>query len=814
MGHLINSFVNDVEFWYQQKGFAISATQKKVAKAIAKGQSGLLNAPTGSGKTFALAVPLVYKISQKFKQSKATYILWITPLKALSYDTRDALQEVITGFQLPWNVAVRNGDTTTSERQKLKRTKPAIIVITPESLHLLLSQQDAPSFFSQINAVVVDEWHELLGSKRGVQVELAIAWIKEQQPKLICWGISATIGNLNEATNVLLFDYESPAMILDTRRKKLAVHTVIHGEEVAYPRTGHHGLIHLEQVYHIVAKAQTCLVFTNTRAQSEMWYRNLLETFPDLAGRMALHHGSLAKEVRNWVEYALHEGLLKVVVCTSGLDLGVDFRPVDTVIQIGSPKGVARFVQRAGRSGHAPELPSTIHFVPANSLELIEAVALKESIKNNAIERRVPIMLAYDTLAQFMVTLACGPGLEPQKLWGMVKKTNAFSNLDEEAFDSVMRFVQFGGDSLHAYDDYRKIEQQADGIFKTISRKISAQHRLKIGTIFSIEGVWVKDKRGRVMGNVETYFISKLKPGDCFHFAGKTLKINKFDAQSVWVETVPNAKNAMTPSWVGGRLSFSSEITQQLHEVLQNIDVLIPQYKELQQLVPLFIQQQQCSRIPGGKRLLIEKVYLKGATHLFVFPFEGKKVNEAIAMLFAYRLGMIMPLSFSIAANDYGFELTTDQQVTGLTIDICNTLLSPDNLYKDLQATHNYAELLRKKFTEIASVAGMLHKDFPGAQVKQRHLQNAASLIYKVLVEHEPNHILLRQAAEELSFYQFDFERLHHFLTKVQTHGLDLMELAHLSPFALPLFADRLREKLSTEEVDKQLEKLLKRISG
>lgn len=812
MGQHTSSFINEVALWFERKGLTISATQKRVSKAVAKGKSGLLNAPTGSGKTFAVAVPLVCAIQEDVKQAKATYILWITPLKALSYDTRDALQEVVKGFDLPWVVSVRNGDTTTSERQKIKRKKPAILVITPESLHLLLSQQDALSFFGQIKAIIVDEWHELLGSKRGVQVELAVAWIKQCQPTVLCWGISATIGNLIEASNVLLHDFAKTEMIQDKRRKKLFVHTVLHTEEGAFPRTGHHGLIHLERVYRIIAQSQTCLVFTNTRAQSEMWYRNLLESYPDLAGRMALHHGSLAKEIRSWVEYALHEGLLKVVVCTSGLDLGVDFRPVDTVVQIGSPKGVARFVQRAGRSGHAPTLPAVIHFVPANSLELIEAVALKESIKNQAIERRIPVVLAYDTLAQFMVTLACGPGLFPEELFHLATKTHAFAQLDVATFDAVMRFVQFGGDSLHAYDDYRKIEQQVDGIFKTISRKITAQHRLKIGTIVSIEGVWVKDRRGRVMGNVETYFISKLKPGDCFHFAGKTLKINKFDAQSVWVEPVSNAKNALTPSWIGGRLSFSSEITHQLHEVLQNIDVLIPQYRELQQLVPLFVQQQKYTRIPGGKRLLIEKVYLKGATHLFVFPFEGKKVNEAIAMLFAYRLGMIMPLSFSIAANDYGFELTTDQQVTGLTIDICNTLLSPDNLYKDLQATHNYAELLRKKFTEIASIAGMLHKDFPGAQVKQRHLQNAASLIYKVLVEHEPNHILLRQAAEELSFYQFDFERLHHFLTKVQTYGLDLMELPHLSPFALPLFADRLREKLSTEEVDKQLEKLLKRI--
>ena len=375
------------EDWFAQQGWQPFPFQRETWEAYLAGESGLLNAPTGSGKTYALWVPCLLSFIQQHPDDYRTThnnglrVLWITPLRALAKDLRVAMERASEAMEVPWQVAVRSGDTSTSDRQKQLRRLPECLITTPESLHLLLSQKDHRRVFRRLECVVADEWHELLGTKRGVQLELALSHLKHLRPELRVWGVSATIGNLEQAKDILLGPDRAGKIVRSKVEKNIEVQSVIPERVDKFPWAGHLGIRMLPQVVPIIEQSGATLLFTNTRSQTEIWYQRLLEAVPDLAGQIAMHHGSLDNEVRTWVEEALHAGILKLVVCTSSLDLGVDFRPVETVIQVGSPKGISRFLQRAGRSGHQPGATSKIYFLPTHSLELLEAAAIQEAIR-------------------------------------------------------------------------------------------------------------------------------------------------------------------------------------------------------------------------------------------------------------------------------------------------------------------------------------------------------------------------------------------------------------------------------------------------
>jgi ATP-dependent Lhr-like helicase len=559
--------------WFALKQWQQFPFQKEVERAFLKGYSGLLNAPTGSGKTFAMFLPFIADYINKHpkdyqkRTNNGLQLLWITPLRALTNDIRKAMQSVVDDLDLPWKVGSRTGDTSAKEKQEQRKKQPEILLTTPESLHLMIAQKEYPKLFENLQAIVIDEWHELLGSKRGVQIELALSRLKNlkyPEPTVLkIWGISATIGNLDQAADVLLgndFDPGNVRLIRAKLDKKIIIESVIPENIEEFSWAGHLGLKLLPQVMEIVAKSKTTLIFTNTRSQSEIWYMAILDKYPEYAGVMAMHHGSLDNELRNWVENALHNEMLRLVVCTSSLDLGVDFRPVDSVVQIGSPKGVARFMQRAGRSGHHPGATSKAWFVPTHSLELLEGAALKQAITDEIFESRDPILLAMDVLMQYLVTLAVSDGFRPENVFREIKTSYSYAELERQDFNQMLDFITKGGKTLSQYDEFLKVEIE-NGLYKVNSRKVAMHHRLSMGTIVGDVSIRVKFLTGGFLGSIEEYFISRLKIGDTFWFAGRSLELVKIKDMTAFVRKSPK-KKGIIPSWMGGRMPLSHNYRQ------------------------------------------------------------------------------------------------------------------------------------------------------------------------------------------------------------------------------------------------------------
>jgi ATP-dependent Lhr-like helicase len=981
--------------WFKQKGWHQFPFQQEMQDAYLAGYSGLLNAPTGSGKTFALFLPFLvgyinqYPDSYKTRSNNGLMMLWITPLRALTNDIRKAMQEVCDELEIPFRIGTRTGDTSAAEKQALKRKLPEVLLTTPESLHLMLAQKDYPKLFNHLQVVVIDEWHELLGTKRGVQVELGLSRLKNLPPApskgggdrnptsnifkegmdkglreeevlkkshpgyyttdaitwnanidnakrmrqlpteaenvlwqhlgrkslghrfrrqhlignyivdFVCleknlivevdgeyhhtpeqqtldrertfdlneqgyrvirftngevlsnidrilqkinlfllneqsndkiktiseagslplgegwggviWGISATIGNLEQAAEVLLgnnFPANKQKMVRANISKKLDIRSVIPKDIDNYSWTGHIGLKLLPEVMEIVAGSKTTLIFTNTRAQSEIWYHAILNNYPEYAGIMAMHHGSLDNELRNWVEGALHAGILKLVVCTSSLDLGVDFRPVDTVVQVGSPKGVARFMQRAGRSGHHPGAVSKAYFIPTHSLELLEGAALKQAITNVSFESRDPILLAIDVLIQYMVTLAVSDGFRGDALYKEIKSTYAFADLRESEFGELLEFITTGGATLSQYDEFLKVEVE-DGLYKVNSRRVAMRHRLSIGTITSSISLRVKMLHGGSLGSIEEGFVSRLKPGDTFWFAGRSLEFVQLKEMTAFVRK-SNKTKGLIPSWAGGRMPLSSQLSSVLRDKLDDVAHHVEKDEEVVALRSLFNLQEQLSHLPKKNDLLIESFESRDGHHLFFYPFEGRLVHEGMASLLAYRIGLIKKATYSIAMNDYGFELLTDEPIP-LMEALEEDLFRTENLIEDIQHSLNANEMARRRFRDIAHIGGLVFTGYPGQPVKNRHLQASTGLLFDVFREYEPNNLLIRQAYNEALAFQLEEFRLREALQRIQHQEIIIKTVERPTPFAFPIMVDRLREKLTMESLEERVAKMARR---
>lgn len=830
--------------WYKRKNWQQFSFQQEMETAYLCGYSGLLNAPTGSGKTFALFLPFLADYINKnpdtwhTRLNNGLMMLWITPLRALTNDIRKAMQEVCDEIGLPWKIGTRTGDTPAAEKQALKKKLPEVLLTTPESLHLMMAQKEYPKIFMQLQVIVIDEWHELLGTKRGVQVELGVSRLKglslkseveslkseglsrksevgksrlkTQDLGLKIWGISATIGNLEQASEVLLgndFPKEQVKMVRAFIDKKLVIKSVIPGNIESYSWSGHIGVKLLPQVMDLVAKSKTTLIFTNTRSQSEIWYHAILDNYPEYAGIMAMHHGSLDNELRNWVEQALHAEALKVVVCTSSLDLGVDFRPVDTVIQVGSPKGVARFMQRAGRSGHAPGAVSRAYYVPTHSLELLEGAALKQGIKQGIYESRDPMLLTYDVLVQYMVTLAVSDGFRADDLYHEVKTTYAYADLTRKEFNELLEFVTHGGDVLAQYDEFLKVEVE-NGLYQVKSRRVAMRHRLSIGTITSDVSIRVKWLSGKSLGTIEESFISKLKPGDNFWFAGQSLEFIRVKEMSAYVRK-SNAKKGIIPSWMGGRMPLSSQLSAVFRDKLDEVAHGIENDEEVIALKPLFNLQAELSHLPQSHEFLIESFHSREGHHLIFYPFEGRLVHEGMASLLAYRISKIKPFSFSIAMNDYGFELLADDEIPiEMALEDAG-FFSIDNLLDDILHSLNANEMAKRKFRDIAHIGGLVFTGYPGQPVKNKHLQASTSLLFDVFSEYEPNNLLVRQAYNEALAFQLEEFRLREALQRIVTQNIILKQIDRPTPFAFPIMVDSLgRERLTTETMEERVARL------
>ncbi len=797
--------------------------QEQTWQHIADGKSGLVNAPTGCGKTYAVFLGAIIQFindnpkDSKTKKNSGLQLLWVTPLKALAKDIGRAMQEACAALEIQWKVGIRNGDTALSEREKQKRQMPEILIITPESLHLLLAQKNNDNHFKSLKIIAVDEWHELLGGKRGVQVELAIARIvnvKYRNEKVLCsvWGISATIGNLDEAKEVIVSplkkffqNNDAGETVKANMDKRIEVASIFPDEIEKYPWAGHLGIKLVEKILPIIQKSKTTLIFINTRGMTEIWYQAILNAAPELSGVIALHHGSIEQELRLWVEDNLHLGKLKAVVCTASLDLGVDFRPVETVIQVGSPKGVARFLQRAGRSGHSPAAVSKIYFLPTHSLELMEAVALKNAVEANDIESKVPLILCFDVLIQYLCTLAVGDGFYPNEVFEEVKSTYCFAEITKEEFNDMLLHITIGGKALNQYDEYKKVEILDNGLYKINNRTIAMRHRMHIGTIVSDAMLKVKFISGGFIGVIEEYFISKLEPSDCFTLAGRNLELVMIKDMAVLVRK-STSKKTIVPSWMGGRMSLSNNMGKRLRD---SFDLVYEQnpFKEIKVLQPIFDLQNSLSHVPKSNELLIEHIETKDGYHLFVYPFEGRFVHEAMAAILAYRISKLIPITFSFAMNDYGFELLSDQPIP---VDDANVydLFSSDNLFEDIQKSVNSNEMAKRKFRDISVIGGLIFQGYPGEKQKARHLQSSASLLFNVFTNYDSNNILLRQAYREVFDQQMEEVRLRNMLERIALSKIIITFPQKLTPFCFPLKVDSIRENMSSEQLEDRVRKM------
>jgi len=805
--------------WFTAKDWQVYDFQKECWEAMHQGRHGLLNAPTGSGKTYALWLGcLLPYLNGDRKYRKGLKVIWITPLRALAGDIQLAMQEACRCLELPWDIAVRTGDTSQKEKQQQKSHKPDVLITTPETLHLLLSQKQAYKWFEHLEFFIVDEWHELLGSKRGVQVELALSRIRRiaQPPaylpslpgRMQVWGISATIGNMEEAGQVLMGHDPDAAFvhIRSTLAKNIEIESILPDEVEKYPWAGHLGIKMLDKILPIVQASRSTLMFTNTRSQTEIWYQQLMEKAPQLAGLVAMHHGSLDNSIRAWVEEKLHAGKLKLVVCTSSLDLGVDFRPVETVIQVGGPKGVARFIQRAGRSGHRPGVPSKIYFLPTHSLELVEAAALREAVKSGEVEARMPLQNCYDTLMQYLLTLAVGDGFLPNIVFEELKSTYAFQDLSTEDWAQLLAFLVSGGESLSSYEEYSKLEMDEQGVFRMPNRKHAMRHRLSIGTIVGDPSLKIKYISGGYIGSVEESFIALIKPGDVFWFAGRALEFVQVRDMTVLVRR-SKAKKGAVPRWMGGRMPLTSLLSSAIRKKLDDASQGVFEDIEMLTIQPLLERQQSLSAIPEEGVLLIEKLQSKEGFHVFIYPFEGRLIHEVLASIVAYRISQSEPISFSIAMNDYGFELLSDRPFA-IEAYIADGLFDAKDMEQDLLHTINQGDMAKRKFRDIASIAGLIFRGFPGKGISFKHLQASSGILYDVFETYDPNNLLLMQAKREVLQNQIDRTRFYAALHRISTQKICIKNTLKPSPLAFPIMVDRLREKLSSESIEDRVMKL------
>jgi ATP-dependent Lhr-like helicase len=795
--------------WFNSEGWAPFPFQEEVWQAYLAGESGLIHAATGTGKTYAAWIgPLLewlrdYPARDRIPTaSPPLRVLWITPLRALAVDTEAALLAPIEDLGLPWTVQSRTGDTPAGIRSRQSKRLPTALVTTPESLALLLTRNDTPALFEHLELVVVDEWHELMSSKRGVQTELALARLRRWKPNLRTWGLSATLGNLDVARDALLGvgpegRQRAGRIVRGLVPKALEVDSLIPATMDRFPWSGQIGLQLVPEVVRAVEEGKTTLVFTNTRATAEIWFQALLAACPEWAGVIALHHGSLDRDTREWVEDGIRDGRLRCVVCTSTLDLGVDFTPVDRVLQVGSPKAVGRLIQRAGRSGHQPGAVSRLTCVPANALELVDVAAARDALARGAIESRPPVEQPLDLLAQHAVTIAVGGGFRSDELLAEVRTTWAYRHISDAEWRWVIDFVTHGGQVLGAYPEYNKVVER-NGLYVVRDRMVAMRHRVSIGTIVSESAMKVKFVRGKTIGSVEENFIARLRPGDVFTFAGRALKFVRVRDMTAWVKKT-SEKATVIPHWTGARLALSPELAEAVRVKLDEARQSLYHGPEMEAVRPILELQARWSRLPATDELLIERVRTREGHHLFFFPVEGRLVHEGMAALFAYRLAQLSPITFTLAANDYGFELLASEPAR-LEEALEAGLVSPDHLLHDIPASLNAAELARRQFREIARVAGLIFQGYPGTNKSVKQVQASSGLLYDVFARYDPDNLLLFQAHREVLERQLERSRLGRTLERIAAGRIIISDVERPTPLAFGLLVDRAREQVSSEK--------------
>ena len=843
--------------WFAATGRAPFPFQIEAWRAWLDGESGLINAATGSGKTLAAWLgPVLEALPQT--HAPRLRLLWITPLRALANDLVENLREPLRALGSRWRVEARTGDTASSVRTRQRARSPEALVTTPESLSVMLSFADGQAALAGLDGVVVDEWHELLGSKRGVQLELALARLRALNPRLRIWGISATLPDLEVALRVLLGPGRDGCLLRSAQVRALEIESVIPPTLQRFPWAGHLGLQLLPEVVQAIAAARSTLLFTNTRSQAETWYQALLRARPDWLTELGLHHGSIDRKVRARVEDGLRDGRLRAVICTSSLDLGVDFSPVEQVIQVGSPKGIARLMQRAGRSGHRPGETSRILCVPTHAWELVEIAAVRRAIAAGRLEPRLPLERSLDVLIQHCVTLAAGGGFDEDALLREVRGTHAFAQLRDAEWQWVIDFITRGGSALQAYPQFRRVVRDR-GLLRIAGSEHARRHRQAIGTISSDAAMRVRWASGGELGTIDEAFVSRLRPKQLFVFAGRVLQLVQVRDMTAYVRLAARASRHV-PRWQGTRLPLSVALGEAVLRLLESVGEPAParprrtsepcsaaelahlaaqpalrvhehepptlsgseptpaashvHEPELVAMRPLLALQADWSALPRPGMLLVETLTSREGFHLFVFPFAGRLVNEGLATLVAARWARAAPRTFSVAANEYGFELLGAE---ALPVDepLLRRLLDPTGLLEDLLAAINVSELARRQFRGIARIAGLIDVGPPRRSKSTRALQASSALVYDVLRRYDAGSLLLAQAEREVLESQLELAPLRAALERIAAGRLALRHPRRLTPLSFPLWAERLQtQTISTETWQQRVERAARQLEA
>ena len=810
--------MNPVLEWFEKtRGWRAFPFQRETWEAYARGESGLVNAPTGTGKTYAVWLgPLMRWCGEHPREAwngldpVPLKVLWVTPLRALAVDTTQQLLAPVREIGLPWAVELRTGDVSASVKRRQRERLPSALVTTPESLSLLLSYPDAREKFAHLDCVICDEWHELMSTKRGTQTELCLARLRRWNPKLQTWGMSATLGNIEQARDVLMGAPDARALMCPSlgtgearlvrgeEPKQIDVLTLEPHDVERFPWAGHLGIALLDQVIAQIDRAESTLLFTNTRSQAEIWFSKLMMERPDWIGAIGLHHGSIDRDIREQVESLVRAGRMKCVVCTSSLDLGVDFSPVDQVMQVGSPKGIARLMQRAGRSGHRPGVASRLVGVPAHAFELIEFAAAREAAQAKQVESRLPLPKPFDVLAQHLVTCAIGGGFQRDEMREEVRTTWAYRELTDQEWDWCVDFVVRGGPTLTKYPQYSRVYCDDAGVCVVASPQVARLHRMQIGTITSDTAIAIRMGRGRMLGTVEEGFIAKLKKGDSFHFGGHLVELVRVRGMVAEVRKAKK-KTGTVPAWQGGKSPLSTQLANAVRRKIGQAKEGVYDAPEMEKVRPLLELQRRWSRIPAPEEMLLEEIESRLGFHHFLYPFQGRLVHEGLGALMAFRLSAQAPRSITINVNDYGLELLADHHID-LANDEWQQLLTTDRLLEDLLACLNATELSRRQFRDIARVAGLIFQGFPGQQKMARHLQASSELFYDVFTQFDPGNLLLDQAKREVLEQQLEYRRMKAALLRLERMTIVRSRPERLTPLSFPLWAESLREQHVTSE--------------
>ena len=795
--------------WFSSCGRTAFDFQGTMWRAYWNGDSGLLNAGTGMGKTLAAWLGPLLESGLEARHP-GIRVIWMTPLRALARDLENALREPLAFLGSPWRVEQRTGDTSGASRARQRKTPPQALITTPESLSLMLSHEDMLPALGGVEALIVDEWHEFLGTKRGVQLELAAARLRSLSPRLRVWGLSATLPDLPGAMRTLLGPGR-PGRLLrapDTKRHEIAA--LLPASIARFPWSGHLGLALLPEVLRLIERRRTTLVFTNTRSQAEIWYQAIVTARLDWLTTNAIHHGSIDAGIRRQVEEGLKSGSLNCVICTSSLDLGVDFPPVDQVLQIGSPKGVARLLQRAGRSGHRPGEASRVTLVPTHALELLECAAARFAADRRELEPRVGLTLALDVLAQHLVTLAAGGGFEAGQALEEVRGTHAFAHLSDAQWSWVLDFITRGGSALQGYPQFRRVAV-VDGRHVIAAADLARRHRQAIGTITSSASIAINWLKGGTLGFVEESFVGRLKPGEVFIFGGRALRLARIRDSVAYVRLAP-APSRYVPRWQGTRMPLSVSLGRGVLDLLGRYVTGQASDPEIQVLRPLLELQRTWSALPTQETLLFEAVTSREGFHLFVYPFAGRLLNEGVASVMSLRAAREVPRTFSMTSNEYGFELLCEEEfdVTGPALQ---RWLDPRELVTDLLASINASDLARRQFRDIARIAGLVDPGTPRRGKTSRQLQVSSGLMFDVLERHDADNLLLGQARREVLDAQLDHAHLQAVLTDMAAKRWVIERPVRFTPFSFPLWADRLQtQTLSTESWQSRVEREARRL--